>query len=251
MWAYLALAGVQAIGGFQQADIIRQNGTLQTNIDDMNAQFAQYDGNQALQAGYSRAAQYENVIDTTNNTIRGAEAGSNVSIGYGTAANVTANNTVAGTVNALQLQRQGQESAMGYDLQGVNMQIAGSLAGTQAEESADSTQAQGIMQALGTSVTGYTATSSSGKGQNSQSGSQISQLWSSMMKSVNMSVSPPSGGPASPDASGPSTAPTVYSNGYGWYPDSGSGGQPGFFGQGPRDDYSNALGTYSFSSETP
>ena len=108
MWAFLALAGVQAIGGFQQADVIRSNGELQTNIDDMNASFANYNAYQANAAGLSRAAQYADVVDSTNAAVRGAYAASNVTIGYGTAGEVSANNTVAGMVNSLQLQKQGQ-----------------------------------------------------------------------------------------------------------------------------------------------
>lgn len=33
---------------------------------------------------------------------------------------------------------------------------------------------------------------------------------------------------------GPGGAPKMFNNGYGWFPDSGAYGQPGFFGTGPR-----------------
>ena len=189
LYAYMALAAVQAIGGFQQADIIRSNGELQTNIDDMNASFANYNAYQANAAGLSRAAQYADVVDSTNAADRAAFASSGVTIGYGTAGEVTANNTVAGMVNSLQLQKQGQQSAMGYETQGINLKLAGSMAGYQADLQADSTQAQGLMSAASTGLAGYAMSQSTGPGQAGKSGTSNDQGgWSQMMNSVNMSV---------------------------------------------------------------
>src|SRR5438445_632081 len=117
MYAYLALAGLQLVGGYQQADIIRQNATLQSNIADMNAKYAQVDAYNAIESGYGNANKYAGQVDTAISSEREAYASADVDIKYGTAKDVESDNRIAGLENVLQIQRQAQNAAAGYEAQ--------------------------------------------------------------------------------------------------------------------------------------
>lgn len=222
MWAYFALAAVQAVGGFQQADIIRQNGKLQGDVADMNARFAEVDAYNAREAGYSNAAKYETQIDQAVGAVKGAYAGSNVDVRYGTASDVQTDNKVAGFENVLQLRRQAENAALGYQTQAINMRLGGQMTQLNAGLQAASAQASGLMQGIQTSVTGYAFGQSTGKGSTSRTGTDAKPVFDKMST---IHVNDTGDGVRAPAAT-----PT-------WFPDSGSSGKPGFFGDGPRSQY--------------
>lgn len=238
MYAALALAAVQLIGGYQQADIIRKNGDLQTNVNNLNAQFADLDAFNATKSGYSTAARYQSVVDQTQGAVRGAYASEGVAVGYGTAGEVEKDNHIAGLMNTLQIQRNARDTAMGYQTQAMNIRLGGQMTQLQSSLSASASESSGALKAIGTGITGYQMDNLSGRGKDKDSGTS-DRAWTSKASTVNVNSS---GNGAAP--------PHLYDNGYGWYPDAGKNGEPGFFGKGPRSSYASALGTYSFTSET-
>lgn len=244
MGAYLALAGLQIVGGFQSADIIRKNGDLQANIANMNAQYAELDAYKATEAGYGNAARYQSTIDQTIAADRGAYASEGVQVGYGTAAAVQGDNRIAGMVNTLQIQKNARDQAAGYQAQAINIQLGAQTIQLQAGLNADSTQSQALLGATSTLLAGYGMNQSTGKGKDSSSGTN-GQSWKN--KTVSMVANPSGDGVSVPSGMtgvGASAEPQ-------WYPDPGKGGTPGFYGYGPRSDFgSTALGGYSFTSET-
>lgn len=177
MTAFFALAGLQLVGGFQQADIIRKNGALQQRIAQMNAEFADYDAEQALQAGYTEAAQYKNVVDSTIATQRSAQATNGVQLGYGSEASVEAESKIAGMVNTLQIQRHARETAMGYETQKININLGGAMKELQAGLDAGSAQFKGITGAAQTTLSGYEFSHSTGTGNTSRTGSSDKPTW--------------------------------------------------------------------------
>lgn len=207
MWAYLALAAVQVVGGFQQADIIRQNGKLQGDMADMNARFAEVDAYNAREAGYSNAAKYETQIDQTVGAVKGAYAGANVDVKYGTASDVQTDNRVAGFENVLQLRRQAENAALGYQTQAINMRLGGQMTQLNAGLQAASAQASGLMQGIQTSVTGYAFGQSTGKGSTSRTGTDAKPVFD---KSLSMHVNDTGDGVRAPATM---DAPRPYFNG--------------------------------------
>lgn len=245
MYAYLALAALQLVGGFQQADIIRQNGTLQGKIADMNAQFAEVDSHNALVAGYSNAARYQTQVDQVVGADKAAYAGANVDVRYGTATQVQDDNRVAGFENVLQMQKNAQNQAIGYEGQAINIKLGGQMTELQSNLNAAATQSAGMFSAASTALTGYAYGQSTGKGTTSRTGTDSSPVWN---KTAQIHTNDSGDG-----VRAPATSPES-SSGMRFYPDPskpGDNGQPGFFGHGPREDYNQtALGSYSFTSET-
>ncbi len=172
MWAYVALAAAQVIGGYQQSEIIKQSADMKKSVDDMNAKFADLDAFNATAQGYSEAARYSTVADQTIAAQRSAYAGANVSLGYGTAGDVEKDSSVTKLVNTLELQRQGRAKALGYQQQALNTRLGGEMAQLQGAMDAGAAQNHGVMSAASTLVNGYERYKTSGVGNQKLSGSQ-------------------------------------------------------------------------------
>ena len=178
MFAYLALAGLQMYGSYQQGQITQENGELQNQIANFNSQFAELDAYNARQKGSSDAARYESQVDQTQAAGKAAEAGAGVDVGYGTAKDITAANSIAATQNTLQIQRAANNTAMGYENQAVNIRLGGATAVVQAGLTASSQEMSGLMNAASTTVAGYAYSQNTGKGQLSNTGSNTGFQWS-------------------------------------------------------------------------
>ena len=242
MYAYFALAALQAVGGFQQADIIRQNGDLQSSVNNMNARFADLDAFNAKSAGYSNAARYDSVIDSTVGAGRAAYASENVAVGYGTAGDVEKDNKIAGLVNTLQLKRGAENAAAGYQTQAINIRLGGQMTQLQSGLNASAAQTQGIMSAIGTGVTGYQMSNLTGRGRDKDSGTN-DKAWQSKTTTIN-----------SNSRGDGVVAPDGYSSNLSWHRDPSTpidSGQPGFFGHSSGPQWQNVgNGNYSFTGET-
>jgi hypothetical protein len=178
MWAYLALAAAQLVGGYQQGELIRQNGDLQASINNMNAKYSDIDAYNAETAGISESARYATVIDATIAKQRTAYASDNVDVNYGTAAEVQADSKLTGFLNTLELQRQGRERALGYTVQGMNTRLGGQMTQLQSQMDAAAAEGKGVMGAISTGISGYSRSLSTGKGTTSKSGTNTAPTWS-------------------------------------------------------------------------
>lgn len=234
MYALIALAAIQTVGGFQQADTIRKNGDIQAEVNNFNAKFADIDAHNALASGYSDAARYDKVIDSVVSSGRAAYASEGVSVGYGTAGDMEKSNKIAGLVNSLQIQRQARDAAMGYETQAINLRMGGQMIQLQSNLQANAAASGGAMQGAQTGINAYMRDQSTGKGNTSRTGTN-DQAWK--VGSTDMHVTPSGDGFSRPDKVGP--------DGYGWY------NNQTFYGRGPRESYSwdQALGRYSFTGE--
>lgn len=177
MWAYALLAGAQLIGGYQQGDAIKGSAEVQKSINDMNAQFQELDAFDAQKAGYSKAARYQSVVDSTIGKQRTALASEHVDVGYGTAADVQAESKLTGMLNVLEIQRQGREAAHGFQMQAINTRLGGEMATLQANMDASSAENRGFTSALSTGVSGYSHMQSTGTGLGSKSGTNSAPTW--------------------------------------------------------------------------
>lgn len=225
MPVFLALAALQAVGGFQQAQITRQNGDLQYDIAKMNAKYAELDAFNARAEGQGNAAKYESQANQVIGADKAAFAGAGVSIGYGTANDVVTDNKIAAKNNVLQIQRQAQNKAVGYETQGINILLGGRMQQLQSGLNAAAEQSAGIMKAVATGVSGYAYSQTTGKGTTSKTGTDSSPTYD---RPINMNMG---GGPGD-----------GVTNRMAWYPDSGPGGQPGFYGSGPRGSFTDEVG---------
>lgn len=226
MWAYAALAGLQLASGFQQADIIRQNGQLKASVDNLNARFADLDALKAQQDGQSAAARYANVVDSTVSAQRAAYAGAGQDVNFGTASQTQADAKVTGLMNTLEIQRQAREKAMGYQTQALNIRLGGTMSTLQSNMDAASAESRGIMSAITTGISGYQRMDSTGTGNTSRTGSSTTPQWKTASTSPTVQI---------PDDM---QADNAEGGKLGWYPDNSTAlGSPGFFGYGPRSSY--------------
>lgn len=178
-WGYLALAGVQLVNGYNQAENIRESGRLQQSIAEMNAGFQELDAWNAMADGYTRAARYDAVAEQTLANQSVAYAAQNVDINYGSAAQVRRDSKIAATSNVLQLRRSGAAQALGLKLSAISTRMQGSSAYAQASSNAAATVSEGILKA-GQSVTGYfDRVNSTGTGLGSKSGTNSTPQWGS------------------------------------------------------------------------
>jgi hypothetical protein len=231
MFAYLALAALQVVGGFQQADITRKNGDLQNDIAEMNAKFADLDAFNARAQGQSNAARYDSTVNQTIAADKAAYAGAGVDVGYGTAKDIEADNKIAATNNVLQIKRQAENQAVGFQTQAINIRLGGHMTQLQSNLNAASEESAGIMKGISTGISGYAYGESTGKGVASKTGSDGKPTYDKM---ADVHIKESGDGIRAPA--------TEYGNGYGWYPDAGKEGQPGFFGRGPRGSFTDEVG---------
>lgn len=217
MYAELALAGLNVWSGFQQADIIRQNGDLQMEIDSMNAKYARLDAQRIRQVGQAEAARYETKAQGAISTGRAAYASQGVQIGYGTAAVVESDNRTAAAVNSMRIRRNAENSAIGMESKAINLQFQGQMRQLQSNLNADSAQASGIIKAAGIGVNAITSYLSTGRGRDRDSGTN-DKAWESSSNDVHV------------NSKGDGVvAKNVDENGMGWY-SRGEGDDTGFYG---------------------
>ena len=192
MWAYAVLAGMQLVGGFQQADQIRGNAAINQSVAEMNAKYSDIDAYNATKAGFSESARYATVVDSTIGAQRAAEAGSGVAVGYGTTNDLAAASKVTGMLNMLEIHRQGREKALGYTIQGINTRLGGQMGILQGQMDASAAQNRGVLGAISTGISGYERSNTTGTGQTSRSGTNSSPRW----RQSDNSQSTPSSQPA-------------------------------------------------------
>lgn len=178
MWAYLALAAAQLAGGYQQADLIKKSADVQASVNDMNAKYDELNAFRANAAGQSEAARYADIENATLGGQRTALAGANVDVGYGTAKDIQTDTKVTALVNTLELQKQGRDKAMGYNVQAINTRLGGQMAQLQGQMDAGAAQNRGLMSAASTAVSGYERMQSSGVGNQKLSGSNSTPTYS-------------------------------------------------------------------------
>lgn len=150
-----ALSGIQLIGGFQQAEMIRSQARLKEQIDEMNADQAEIDAFDAEAAGFSEIARYQSVIDSTVADQRVGYASQGVDVNYGTAQEVQNETRLTGLFNQLDMEKQVREKALGIKREARLIRIGSQASRATAEAAAGAAQFAGITGAAGTALSGY------------------------------------------------------------------------------------------------
>lgn len=145
----------EIINGFQQAELVRENGRITRMISDMNAEYAELDAHNVEVAGYSEVARYQTVIDQTLSEQKVANAVNDVDINFGTAAQLTAESKLNGFLNKMDIVQQAANTAMGIKNQARNIRLSGAMGQAQANLNASSVQSSAIIGAAKTGVSGY------------------------------------------------------------------------------------------------
>lgn len=154
-YATAGLIGFQLWNAHQQSDLILQSAELQSQIDAMNAEYAEIDAWNAERDGFTEAARYQTVIDQTIGEQRAIFAAQGVDFTRGTAAEVIRESKLAGFLNQLEIQAAGRKKAYGYKVEASNLRLGGYTSQIQSEINAFATRTAGTISAVGTGISAY------------------------------------------------------------------------------------------------
>lgn len=157
-----ALAGLQAVSALKQADEIRRSADLTRKLNEINAQYADYDAYQAELGGETQAARYQSEIDKIASEQQTTLAAQGVDINYGTAAEIQKDTKVTGFLNILDIKQQARARAMGFKREARETRIKGAFNQSQAEINANGVAVAGLLNAGATGYRGWSQTSPDG-----------------------------------------------------------------------------------------
>lgn len=152
---YGGLAALELAGGYFASQNIKETARLNQEIAEMNAKYAELDAYDAMLEGESQEVRYQSVIDETLSDQRAILAASNVDTNFGTASSIEAETKFIGQINLMEIEKRGQEQALGYTNQAANYRIGGVLQKAQADVQASSVMTQSLLGAGRTGITGY------------------------------------------------------------------------------------------------
>ena len=155
--SYVAAAygGFQVWSGFQQADMMRQQASINRRVMEMNAELAEVDSFNAMRDGMTKLARYQTSLDAVRSMQTVAYAARGVDSTFGTAADVITDSETNGLLNRMDLESQAFQAAAGYENQAAKYRIQGGM-NYQAEMTrAQATQNASLIQGLYTGISGY------------------------------------------------------------------------------------------------
>ena len=156
---YGGLAALQLAGGYFAAQNVRDTAELNEDIANMNAEFAELDAYDAEIEGETQVAQYQSTVDQTLSAQKVAFAVADVDATYGSAAEVVKETKFIADLNKMEIEKQAQEKALGYQRQARDYRLGADLDRAAAEGRASSTEFGAVTSALGTlskaDFTGY------------------------------------------------------------------------------------------------
>lgn len=158
MWPALLLlaqGGLQLWSGYQQAELIEGQTDLQQDINDLNAQYVEYDAWEAERFGYTQAARYSGVVDSVVGSQRAGYAAEGVDVNFGTAAQVQEDSRLNAHLNALDIQKAARAKARGLRVEASNIRLQGELLGIEGDLTATSRETAGIFGFLGSGARAY------------------------------------------------------------------------------------------------
>lgn len=152
---YGGMAGLQLAGGYFASQNIKATADLNREIADMNAEFAELDAYDAELEGYSAQARYQSVIDNTLAEQSAIQQAQDIDVTYGSAASLTAETRVTGTLNLMEIQQQAQNAALGYTRQARDIRLGGELGFADAQTRAGQARFGAVIGAAQSGLTGY------------------------------------------------------------------------------------------------
>lgn len=154
-YLYGGLAALQLAGGYFASQNIKATAKLNRDIADMNAEFAELDAYDAEQEGYTRSTRYQSVIDNTLSEQQAALTANDVDVNYGSAGEIQEETRFIGELNKMEIEKQAQERALGYQRQARDFRIGGKLQYGSDTARASSAMFSGVTSALDSGLTGY------------------------------------------------------------------------------------------------
>ena len=154
-YAALAYDGFQVWSGFQPADMMRQQASINRKVMELNAELAEVDSFNALKDGMGKVARYQTSLDAIKSMQVAVYSSRGVDSSFGTAADVMADSDRNALLNRMDLETQAFQSAAGFENQAAKFRIQGGM-NYQAEiAKAQATQNAALIQGGYTGISGY------------------------------------------------------------------------------------------------
>lgn len=155
---YLAggLVAFQIYNGIKQAESIRQQARLTAKLNELNAQYIEYDAWQAEAFGQTEQARYQSEIDRVEGEQKVTFAANDVDINYGTAAELQGETRLTGVLNKIQIQNQATSRSLGLRREANNVRFRSIMQQAEAEASAQASITSGFANAAQTGISAYT-----------------------------------------------------------------------------------------------
>lgn len=169
----LILAGMQLANGYFASQNIKATAELNRDISKMNAEFAELDAYDAELEGGTQAARYQSVIDNTLADQSAIMAAKDIDSSYGSAASIAKETSFIGQLNLMEIQKNAQQTALGYKRQARDTRLQGFLNYGQDQARAASAMASGINNAVNTGISGYSRRGGYGGGGDNTPGNGI------------------------------------------------------------------------------
>ena len=152
--SYAALAGFQVISGLHQSEMVKAQADIQKQIDEFNAQQAEYDAWKAEGYGQTQMAVYQTQVDKAMAAAKVGAAAEGVKI-EGSLSEVVDENKSVALSNMLEIENQARERALGYTRQARSVRMGSQFSQAQATAQSQSVKTGALLSAGSTLVTGY------------------------------------------------------------------------------------------------
>jgi hypothetical protein len=159
-YAIAGMAAFQIISGLQQAELTRQQGEITDMINDSNEEAAMNDAFQTLASGMTEVARYDNVIKGVLESQKAELAYKGVDASYGSAADLQAESAVQGLVNSATIKNNAYAASLGMKNEALNVRLQGEFDKSARAQRIAAQQRSGILKGVSTSMSAYTADSS-------------------------------------------------------------------------------------------
>ena len=151
----VGVAAFQVYSGLKQAESIRRQARLTAQLNELNAQYIEYDAWQAEAFGQTEQARYQTEIDKVAGEQKVNFAAADVDINYGTAGELRAETQLTGVLNKMEIQNQANQRSMGLKRQANNVRFSTTMMQNQAEAQAQAVTTQGVASGISTGISAY------------------------------------------------------------------------------------------------
>ncbi len=157
--AMAASQGMQAVGslasGYSQSKALKAQGDYQKSIYDMNAKFAQFEADDAIDRGKTAATEYKKKGKALIGSQRAALAAQGIEVDSGSAAEVQADTRIQIEKETINIKNNAWREAWGYKTQALQSSYSGEIAKAMSITNANNTLLTGGMNASTSGMKAY------------------------------------------------------------------------------------------------
>ena len=154
-YAAAAYGGFQIWSGFQQADMMRQQASVNRKVMELNAELAEVDSFNALKDGMTKVSRYQSTVDSIRSMQTAIYSSKGVDSSFGSSADIISDSDRNAVFNRMDLETQAFQAAAGFENKAAQFRIQGSVNYQSEIARANATQNAAILNGAFTGISGY------------------------------------------------------------------------------------------------